>query len=341
MNKILLLIIVVLSACSPGKETKRDRFFIQGNEALANQDYNLAIDFYTLSIENDPKFANAFNNRGVAHLEDGHAPEAVLDYNQAIILNPQYFDAIFNRAYAYEYMGNIDNALQDVQALEKAFPDSAYVYFYKGLLQTNARSYKEGITSFQKSLALDDTNLETYINLATLYYFSGQLDSAKSWLKDVLKQNPEEANAYNTYSQIYLSEGDHQNALIAINRALQIVPREPYFMNNRGQVYLEMVDLDRALEDINASILRDPSNAWAYRNKGRYYLAKGEYRQAAKLLEDAASRTKFIDDLYSYLGEAYLELGEKQKACEAWQKGTAMKEKRSGDLMKEKGCENL
>ena len=313
---------------------------MQGNDALSNRNYDLAIDFYTKSIENDSRFSRAYNNRGVAHLEDGHAPEAIMDYNQAILLNPQYFDAIFNRAYAYEYMGNVDNALKDVTTLENAFPDSAYVFFYKGLLQTKARTYEAGIDSFQKSLSLDSNNMETYVNLATLYYFSGQLDSAKNWLKLVLRRDPQEANAYNTFSQIYLSQGDYQNALVAINQALQIIPREPYFLNNRGQVYLEMGDLDRALEDINTSILTDPTNAWAYRNKGRYYLAKGAYQKAVTLLEDAVARTAFIDDLYSYLGEAYLALEEKDKACVAWSKGAAMKEKRAIQLMSQNVCSN-
>ena len=337
MNRFFIVILIVSVSCSPSKETKRDRFFMQGNDALANQNHDLAVDFYSLAIENDPKFAQAYNNRGVAQMEDGHAPEAILDYNQAILLNPQYFDAIFNRAYAYEAIGNLDNALRDVSTLENAFPDSAYVYFYTGLLQTNAREYADGIASFHQSISLDSTNLESYVNLATLHYFSGTLDSAKFWLKYVLKRNPEEANAYNTFSQLYLSEGDHQNALVAINRALQIIPREPYFLNNRGQIYLEMGDLDLALEDINASILTDPSNAWAYRNKGRYYLLQEEYQPAVRLLEDAASRSKFIDDIYSYLGEAYQGLDKMDKACEAWQKGASSKEERS-QLFLEKYC---
>jgi tetratricopeptide (TPR) repeat protein len=338
MKNLIFVFFALLIACSPSKETKRDRFFMQGNDALANRNFDQAVDFYTLSIENDPQFANAYNNRGVAQMEDGHAAEAILDYNQAITIKPDFSDAIFNRAYAYEEVGNLSKALEDITTLEQMHPDSAYVHFYKGLLQTNTREYANGVTSFRRAIALDSSNLESYVNLATLYYFSGQLDSAKLWLKYVLKRNPEEANTYNTFCQVYLVEGDHQNALIAINKALQIIPREPYFLNNRGQVYLEMGDAEKALEDINASILTDPTNAWAYRNKGRYYLEKGQFDQAVRLLEDAANRTKFIDDLYSYLGEAYLGLKNNEKACEAWQKGMTSKEQRSQILWK-KHCQ--
>ncbi|MEP0366134.1 MAG: tetratricopeptide repeat protein [Cyclobacteriaceae bacterium] len=334
MKHCYLLIATILAfSCAPSKETKRDRFFMQGNHELANQNYDQAVDFYTKSIENDQNFAKAFNNRGVARLEDGHPYEAIQDYNQAILIDPQYYDAVFNRAYAYESVGKLESALNDVGFLESVYPDSAYVHFYKGLLQTSNREYQAGLQSFHRSIALDSTNMESYVNLATLCFFTDDLDSARHWLKYVLKKTPNEPNAYNTMSQIYLAEGDHQNALITINHALQIVPQEPYFLNNRGLVYLEMKDYDKALKDINKSILLNPGNAWAYRNKGIYYLTQGNYDRAIELLNDAIKRNEFIDEVFAYLGEAYLAKGNSQEACTQWARGAEVKEKRSKQLL--------
>jgi tetratricopeptide (TPR) repeat protein len=323
------LFILLTIGCAPSKETKRDRFFIQGNDALANQEYDQAISFYTRSLEADPDFALAYNNRGVARIEDGHPYEAIQDYNQAILIDPEYYEAYFNRAYANEEIGRLQKALEDVNFLQAIYPDSAYIPFYKGIIYTNERSYEAGIRSFQDAIALDGSNIEAYVNLATLYFFNDQPDSSKYWLRFVLKQMPDEPNAYNTMSQIYLKEGDHQNALITINRALELVPQEPYFLNNRGQVYLAMQQYEKTLEDINRSILQDPTNAWAYRNKGIYHLRNGNYTEAIRLLNEALSRDAFIDEVYSYLGEAYLELGEQEQACSQWKKGEELKENQS------------
>lgn len=326
------LILLFLISCVDSKETKRDRFFQQGNYALANQSYDEAVDFYTKSIENDTDFASAYNNRGVARIEDGHPYEAIQDYNQAIAINPNYYEAFFNRAYAYENVGKLKNALEDIDFLESVYPDSAYIYFYKGILQTGTREYEEGIHSFHQSIRLDTSNMESFVNLATLYFFNNQMDSSRYWLKYIMKRSPNEPNAYNTMSQIYLSENDHKNALLMINQALNIVPQEPYFLNNRGQVYLEMGEDEKAVKDINKSILLDPQNAWAYRNKAIYYLRKDQPNEAIKLLESALARNKFIDEVYSYLGEAYFTKQENQKACDFWKKGMELKEKRSIDF---------
>ncbi len=306
---------------------------MQGNDALSRQDFDKAVAFYTLSLENDPDYARAYNNRGVARIEDGHPYEAIQDYNQAILINPEYHDALFNRAYAYEEVGKYDQALEDINYLKNTFPDSAFVHFYKGLILTKLRDYPSGIASFKTSLLLDSMNMEARVNLATLYFFTDRLDSARQWLRSTLALNPNDANAYNTLSQIYLSEEDYQNALITINRALDIVPQEPYFLNNRGQVYLKMKDYEGALKDINKSILLDPSNAWAYRNKGLYHLAQGEFEEAVRLLKEAEKRNQFIDDLYSYLGEAYLGANQKDLACESWKKGVELNEERSGKMI--------
>lgn len=325
MKKWIFVLAVLVSGCA-GDEIRRDRFFLQGNNALSEKELDQAIQYYTKALKVDPDFARAYNNRGVAYIEDDHPYEAIQDYNMAISLDSQYYDAIFNRAYAYEQVGRVEDALVDLQTVKQVFQDSAYVYFYEGLLETKLRDYDLAIASFGKALEMDPANEEGKINLATLYFFQSKPDKAKTLLMDILKKDQNQPNALNTLSQIYMQEGDYQNALITVNQALKIVPSEPYFINNRGQIYLEMGELKMALDDINKSILLDPKNAWAYRNKGIYYLRSGNPDEAIRLLKQALSSTEFVDEVYTYLGQAYLAKGDSGTACEMWQLGVDRKE---------------
>ena len=331
MNKLILILGLFLMGCAT-EEVKRDRFFLQGNIALKEREYDKAIGFYTQALIIDKDFARAYNNRGVARIEDDHPYEAIQDYNMAILLDSSYYDAIFNRAYAYEQVGRTEDALSDLGVVKKAFPDSAYVYFYEGLLQSRLRAYAASMLSFQKALTLDPDNQETLINMATLHYFQEQMDSAKALLNQLLLEYPNEASALNTLSQVYLKEGNYQNALTTVNQALTIQPSEPYFLNNRGQIYLEMDELDLAAKDINRSILLDPSNAWAYRNKGIYFLKSGDQEQAIRLFQEVIGRPEFVDEVYSFLGKAYLELDQLVRACESWQQGIEQQEAASQTL---------
>lgn len=335
MRKLWVIVLCSILIGCASDEVKRDRFFLQGNEALNNREYKTAVDYFTKALTIDKDFARGYNNRGVARIESGHPYEAIQDYNLALALKPDYVGALFNRAYAYEEVGRLEDALDDVANVKEFHSDSAYVYFYEGLLQSKLRLYDQSLASFEKARSLDSDNEEIDINVATLYYFKGEFEKARGLLLEILKVNAQQLNALNTLSQIYLKEADFQNALITINRALKVKPSEPYFLNNRGQIYLEMGELDKGLEDINRSILQDPNNVWAYRNKGIYYLRKGKADEAIRLLEKAVTKKDLVDEVHSYLGQAYQMKGDLTQACDQWQIGIEKQESRSGKLHKE------
>ena len=53
------------------------------------------------AIELKPDYAEAYNNRGVAHGNKGNFDRAIEDFNIAMQLKPDYADAYNNRGEAY------------------------------------------------------------------------------------------------------------------------------------------------------------------------------------------------------------------------------------------------
>ena len=325
----LLLIISLLFASCEGSIERRDRFFLLGNQALDNENYENAIQLYDESLREDPNYTLALNNRGVAKSEMGRKYEAILDFNQALAGKPGYLEALFNRAYAYEAIGKYKKALNDVLSIKKIAGDSAFVFFYEGLVLTKMRAYDKAFLSFQKSDEIEPLNPETLVNLATVHYFKEKLPEADSVIGKVLKLEPNNPNAFNLLSLIALKRKEFGKSLTEINKALNEVPSEPYFLNNRGYIYLQMDSLESALEDINKSIILNPKNGWAYRNKGIYFLFSGEYHRALDLFEQAEKSGDFIDELFYFQGLANDRLGKMDEACLCWEKGVENNESRS------------
>ncbi|MEP5611975.1 MAG: tetratricopeptide repeat protein [Cyclobacteriaceae bacterium] len=338
-SKLFLALIVALSLSScESEEERRDRFFQLGTLALEDRDFTKAVDLFNESLKIDPNFSLALNNRGVAKMEVNHPYEAILDYNQAIQKQSDFVDALFNRAYAYESIGNFEDALDDVDEIMLLNPDSAFVYFYKGLVQTKTRAYDAALESFMIADSLNPLNPETIINIATIHYLKGDLSKASEVTTKSLELDSDDPNASNLLSLIHLEGENYLASLVEINRALDIVPREPYFLNNRGFIYLMMDSLDLALQDIDASILLNPKNGWAYRNKGIYFLKRGDYDQAIRLMNRATQEPDFIDEVYNYLGLAYQRAGYLSKACESWKEGMVKNEASSRQLFTQ-NCE--
>lgn len=323
--------LLLLAACQSTID-RRNQFFLKGNQALERENFTQAIQLYDQSLKEDPDYALALNNRGVAKSELGQYHNAIIDFNQALARNPDYLEALFNRAYAYEDIGQFQNALDDVQEIKNQVEDSAFVFFYEGLILTKTKAYDRAYAAFQKADLLAPDNPEILINLATLYYYQKKMMAASEILQEVFTLAPNNANAFNLSSMIALEQGAFDLALAEINRALDEEASEPYFLNNRGYIYLEMDSLDLAIADINRSIVLNPTNGWAYRNKGIYLMKRGEYERALRLFGRAAQTGSYIDELFYYEGLAFKKQSKLSQACESWSRGVDKGETRSGQM---------
>ena len=78
-------------------------------------DPDAAIPACTQLIEHPPEGINvaaAYNNRGVAKFGKGYLDDAIADFTSALNRNPKFADAFKNRGLAYKMQGASDKALK-------------------------------------------------------------------------------------------------------------------------------------------------------------------------------------------------------------------------------------
>src|SRR5215468_11850684 len=68
----------------------------RGNQWLEKGEWDRAIADYDLAIAFESR-ATAYHNRGIARQQKGDSAAALSDYTRAIELNPRYADAYLNR----------------------------------------------------------------------------------------------------------------------------------------------------------------------------------------------------------------------------------------------------
>lgn len=148
-------------------------------------------------------------------------------------------------------------------------------------------------------------------------YESGDWDTVISSMKEVAKLEPEAADPYYYIGEAYRFKGEFRKALDAYNQALKINPQF-------GPPYLGLARA-RLLQDPNADVTilynealkRDPNFGEVYLDRAIFYLdhnkpelALGDLESAGRLLSDSPL-------VYYYEAQAYLTLGELDKALEA------------------------
>ncbi|HET7774118.1 MAG TPA: tetratricopeptide repeat protein [Burkholderiaceae bacterium] len=127
--------------------------------------------------------------------------------------------------------GQLNEALQRVDAGLASRPKDAQLRFTRGIILTELKRTNEAIDAFLK-LTEDVPELpEPYNNLAVLYGTQGQYDKARAALEMAIRLNPSYATAHENLGDVYA-----RLASQAYDKALQLDSG-----NTRAQVKLSMV----------------------------------------------------------------------------------------------------
>jgi tetratricopeptide (TPR) repeat protein len=311
---VLFAFVLVIFSCSDSKETRMQRFLIQGNEKIRAQEYEQAEKLFKSALEIDSCFADALNNLGTVEHRRNNAAQSIGYYSRAIACNNAFILAYFNRAGVYYESNEISKAAKDLAVVEKAHPDSIAVLELKGLIEWKARRAANAKSIFRRILA-KNPDRSAMINLGTMYTSLRQLDSAKYFLDQALSIDDKDHRALNASALLASAKGENQTALERIDVALSLNPDDPYYLNNKGYILLQLERYDEALGYIDRSIVADPYNGWAYRNKGIYYFRTGGYEEALRVLKHAENIDQDADELFYWLGLTYLKTNDSSQGC--------------------------
>ena len=318
-NWFFIFLIFLLFSCET-KEVQLQRFLLQGNGALSEQNYQGAEHYFQEALKMEPCFKDALNNLGVLYSNQERFDVAIGYFTKAIECDGNFLPAYFNRANSYYESEEYYSLLKDAQYILKQKPDTASAFVLIGLANTKLRQYDIADSVFGKAIEQEPTNAEHYVNRGNVKYYQKKRTEAIVDFRKALKLQPSQANALNALGLIALDRNQMDSAKYYFEQALKRMPDQPYFLNNLGYVYLMQNELGQALALINKSITLDPDNAWAYRNKGIYYLAISEYPSAERLLKQSLSMDEGVEKIHYYFGVALMRNGKKLEACEQFKR---------------------
>lgn len=129
--------------------------------------YDKAIEDFTRTIELDPRYTDAYSNRGEAYAGKGLYDLAIEDYTKAIELEPKpehwVYQSYSKRADAYKEKGLYDKAISDYTRVIELYPRIAPEYLrWRGIVYRDKGLYDEAINDFTKAIELYPVNSSAY-----------------------------------------------------------------------------------------------------------------------------------------------------------------------------------
>ena len=148
---------------------------------------NSAILDYTIAIELDPEYAEAYNYRGMPYLSNGYLDNAIADYTKAIELDPEYAEAYKDRATAYFGNSDFDNAITDYTKAIQLDPDDTDIYNYRGLVHFGNSEPDKAIDDFSRAIQLMPDDPNAYYNRGIVRLSLQNWEEAKTDLTTAAK----------------------------------------------------------------------------------------------------------------------------------------------------------
>jgi tetratricopeptide (TPR) repeat protein/transglutaminase-like putative cysteine protease len=143
---------------------------------------------------------------------------------------------------------------------------------------------------------------------------SNNLPLAVQLLKRATEVDPKNKYAWNVLAAAYMGMRQNDDAIAALNKQIEINPYDEYAYNALGRAYWQERKYDNAATAFNKQIEINPLDKFAHAGLGAMYSEWHKYAEAAPELEKAASLTPDNPELQVSLGDAYLNLGQDDKA---------------------------
>src|SRR5271169_414860 len=133
---LLILAALLITAGYAHSNTIEDsdavKWFEKGRRAYIEKNWDVVIFAFDKAILLNPNYTEAYFNRGVAYGKLGNNKQAIADYNKAIDLNPKDAEAYDNRGATYSDLGNNNQAIADYNKAIDLDPNNANAYYNRG-----------------------------------------------------------------------------------------------------------------------------------------------------------------------------------------------------------------
>ncbi len=162
-------------------------YFQTAKDYWASGNTELAIANFTKALEVDPNLAEAHNQLGIIHAQQGSLDNAILCFQRAIAIEPEYADAHYNLGNALAESGQIEEAIESFELATNMQPDNINAYLNLGVVHSQHEDSEAAAFCYQMALEIDPNCIEAYQALANIFTNQGMLEESIECYQQALR----------------------------------------------------------------------------------------------------------------------------------------------------------
>ncbi len=260
-------------------------------------------------VEQYPADKRAHNGLGGFHFVRQEYQEAIVHYQHALEIDPEYSPPYNQMGYAHRFLGDFEAAEAAFRRYIELIPDDPNPYdSYAELLMKTGR-FEESIDNYRRALEADENFIASYAGIAHNQAFLGRGEAARetlTTLRGKARNVGEERAALFWTVVTYVHERDYLSALAACGEMRALAEDGGDWasvsgdLNLTGDLLLEAGRFDEAAEPYEQSVaaidkaeVRDEVRQRVRRNilydRARLLLARGEHDGARAVAAEYAA----------------------------------------------------
>jgi len=216
---------------------------------------------------------------------------AIVQYREAIRLNPSYEPAHLKLALALEREKNIDGALAEVQEAIRLSPNDATAHVALGTLFGDQGLWDREVVEEQEAVRLNPELEAAHVGLGAALGHEGKVVEAIKEERRALQLDSGDALAHRNLGALLAQQGDWEDAVSEAREAVRLNPADAAAHLLLGMGLERKRDLPGALQEYGAAIKLDPTNAEARGNHERVSGELKDYRAHSPALPPSGQST--------------------------------------------------
>jgi tetratricopeptide (TPR) repeat protein len=265
---------------------------------VTNGNISEALKIVEPLIKNYPNESILYNIRGVCSKAKNEFKDAVNDFNQAVLIKPDYAEAYYNLGVTLREMGDSQNAIK----------------------------------AYQEALKHNNHYPKAHNNLGQVFLVMGNLDSAIDHLEWAVALQPEFADAHNNLGSAYLGNNRVSDAIESYKKAVTLNPNFSISFNNLGIGYQRLGEEILAAKNFENAIALSPNYATAHHNLSgvkSYKSGDLQFDQIESLLsqKDISQPDRIM--LNFALAKAHEDMGNKKEFFKALNEANSLRKETS------------
>lgn len=269
--------------------TPPEAFVFEAEQFVNDGKMARAIESYYKAIDSNPKDISVYVNLAKLEMYEGHTEDALLNAENAILLNGSNPVAHAIRGWALGKLGNYLDAEAAFKRAGEIDPANPLLYAYMTESYVNEFTEKESLATLEKAtdasrkaIEFGSSTMEAHRARGLLLEITGNYNEAINEFQIAISINPNIAELYLALGRNLRAADQTTEAITAFERARSLNPYDPWAPYYISRTYSGNGEYAKAIQQAEDAIDLRPDYTLFYWNLGTQYYMSGKYNDAVK-----------------------------------------------------------